>query len=481
MPQIVADRFVRSGTAWIDLATGEAVRLRLAPAGSASAQMAWNGRCAQLANLRHPLINPLIDYGMAGAGRIFEAYAAYGPVRERGTRAESLLSHAACFLEAHEVALTRPLADFVLRPISIGSSGTARGTPFDSAHARPLAPLRARRTPDSPARHRLCNAAVCSTHRRRARRGPAGRRVPGVDCGGAGLGSAHVPAAGRADGTASGIRADCAGRPADHPWVADHLLARHVCVIGGETCGTAQDAAIASVLTRLSAASPRRHVVLSFGRPLDRADAAHVRMDPMGITAMTGMVFVDPGGGPSPDDLFDAARRADGRPGRFLAELGAYVEEPARSATMAVHETAQPYVVGPAAGSKLRAEERSGRTAALLRRAAGRGEALARTGRHASAARVLTRAVRVLSHSGGHADAARCGILLGWLALDRGRTAEAAQSFETAREVCPDGVRERDGGHRARALPGPTMAGSSMRKRRCGRRCWRPERLAIAR
>ncbi len=128
MLQIVGDRFVRSGTAWIDLATGEAVGLRLAPAGSASAQMAWNGRCAQLANLRHPLINPLIDYGMAGAGRVFEAYAAYGPVRERGTRAESLLSHAASFLEAHEVALTRPLADFVLRPISIGSSGTARGT-----------------------------------------------------------------------------------------------------------------------------------------------------------------------------------------------------------------------------------------------------------------------------------------------------------------------------------------------------------------
>ncbi len=140
-----------------------------------------------------------------------------------------------------------------------------------------------------------------------------------------------------------------------HPWVADHLLARHVCVMGGETCGgTAQDAAIASVLTRLSAASPRRHVVLSFGRPLDRADAAHVRMDPMGITAMTGMVFVDPGGDLSPDDLFAAARRADGRPGRFLAGLGAYVAEPARTATMAVHETAQPYVVRPVAGSKRR-------------------------------------------------------------------------------------------------------------------------------
>jgi DNA-binding NtrC family response regulator/tetratricopeptide (TPR) repeat protein len=226
-----------------------------------------------------------------------------------------------------------------------------------------------------------------------------------------------------------------------HAWLADHLLARHVCVIGGEPCGgTAADAAIASVLTRLSAASPRRHVVLSFGRPLDRADAAQVRMDPMGITAMTGMVFVDPRGGLSPEDLFAAARRAEGRPGRFLAELGAYVEEPARTAAMVVHETAQPYVVGRAAGSELAAAERTGRTAALLRRAAGRGEALARMGRHASAARVLTRAVRVLSSSGGHADAARCGILRGWLALDRGHIDHAVESFETAREVCPDGV-----------------------------------------
>ncbi len=53
---------------------------------------------------------------------------------------------------------------------------------------------------------------------------------------------------------------------------------------------------------------------------------------------------------------------------------------------------------------------------------------------------MLTRAVRVLSHSGGHTEAARCGILLGWLALDRGRVADAVESFERAREACPDGT-----------------------------------------
>ncbi len=111
-----------------------------------------------------------------------------------------------------------------------------------------------------------------------------------------------------------------------------------------------------------------------------------------------------------------------------------------RTATMVVHEIAHPYVVETAPAPKPRGGERAGRTAGLLRRASGRGEALARTGRHAAARRVLTRAIRVLSGSGGHADAARCGILLGWLALDRGRTVDGALSFEKARAVCPDGV-----------------------------------------
>ena len=35
MPQMLADRFVASGARWIDLATGDVVRLYVAPAGSA--------------------------------------------------------------------------------------------------------------------------------------------------------------------------------------------------------------------------------------------------------------------------------------------------------------------------------------------------------------------------------------------------------------------------------------------------------------
>src|SRR3954466_12926995 len=120
MPQMLADRFVSPGGAWIDLATGDAVRIHVARAGPARDQLAWNARCAALANLRHPLINPLIDYGLAGRDRTFEAYAVHGAVRAGGVAGQTLLAHAARFLRAHDVALTRPLADLVLRQVTHG-------------------------------------------------------------------------------------------------------------------------------------------------------------------------------------------------------------------------------------------------------------------------------------------------------------------------------------------------------------------------
>ncbi|MDP9324730.1 MAG: hypothetical protein M3P13_13925, partial [Acidobacteriota bacterium] len=109
-----------SGSAWIDLATGGSVRLRLVPAGSSAEQKEWSARCATLANLRHPVINPLIDYGAAGTDHLFEAYAAHGPLRAGGHAAERLLAHAVRFLHANEIALERPLADFVLRQVNNG-------------------------------------------------------------------------------------------------------------------------------------------------------------------------------------------------------------------------------------------------------------------------------------------------------------------------------------------------------------------------
>ena len=93
MPQVVADRFVRANGVWIDLATGEATTLRIVEAGSQQEQFVWNTQCAALANLRHPLINPLIDYGIIDSQRRFEAYATRSPIRISARIADRMAAH----------------------------------------------------------------------------------------------------------------------------------------------------------------------------------------------------------------------------------------------------------------------------------------------------------------------------------------------------------------------------------------------------
>jgi DNA-binding NtrC family response regulator/tetratricopeptide (TPR) repeat protein len=223
-----------------------------------------------------------------------------------------------------------------------------------------------------------------------------------------------------------------------HPVLATTLAHRHVCLLTGDE--SEDEETIADVLSRLGSSSTRRHVVLSFGRRLDRRQRPSVHVEPMGITAMTGMVFVDREDGPQPDQLFEAARRADGRPGRFLAHLGAYIPREASAGVMVVHETAHPYMETAREQPRRELPPAQRRTAGALSRAADRGDALARAGRHASARRVLTRAHRVLSARGDRLGAATCLLRLGWLALDRAGLEAAVEYFEKARDLSQDGA-----------------------------------------
>src|SRR4051812_224759 len=117
VPQLLADRFASAGGQWVDLATGAAVRIRVAPAGSLRTQLEWNSRCAALAGLRHPAINPLIDYGMADAQHSFEAYVAGEPLRADTGAATRLMNHAARFLAGHDGYLHAAPLEYLLRPI----------------------------------------------------------------------------------------------------------------------------------------------------------------------------------------------------------------------------------------------------------------------------------------------------------------------------------------------------------------------------
>jgi DNA-binding NtrC family response regulator len=73
--RLVADRFVThdDGEA-IDLATGLRVQLLVSPAVSVEAQLAWSAACDWFQRLHHPAVAPLVDYGLLGRDRRFEAW-----------------------------------------------------------------------------------------------------------------------------------------------------------------------------------------------------------------------------------------------------------------------------------------------------------------------------------------------------------------------------------------------------------------------
>jgi DNA-binding NtrC family response regulator/tetratricopeptide (TPR) repeat protein len=417
MSAILAERFLplgrtRSGepASWIDLASGERVIVRLAPAGSRHDQMVWSRGCEVLSNLRHPLINPLLDFGLAG-GMAFEAYREDGrgePPRRPGP----LARHAARFLTAHG-----------LDPAGVlGGPALRGGIAMRPGPARPLGvSLQPRSAYDAivealdTARPAGASAIAIA--------GPdqSGLRTLRVLAARAARLQGYVPVTPRA----LHIRS----------WVVRYVAERHVCVLVGES-DDGSGAAVAALLARLTAAGARRHVVLSFVRARGH-NGRGISLDWMGVRAMTSMVYIDPEQGPAPDDLIDAARKADGRPGLFLSQLGSAAFECHRPVIHFVHETSPEYVVskrpsvpGPA-GSR--------RNAVALR-AVARAEMLARQGRHSSALRVLVRACRLLRARGDVAAAAHSALVRGWLLLDRGQIGRAVDGFDDARELAPEGA-----------------------------------------
>ena len=126
--ELIADRFVRWDGAWYDVASGERVLLHLARAGSAVRQVEWAEGCDILASLRHPLLQPLIDFGAADGTWLFEAYAPRAPIETSAAAGCRLMTHAVRFLDAHGVVLTRDLAGCVFRPVIGGRF--ARGRPL---------------------------------------------------------------------------------------------------------------------------------------------------------------------------------------------------------------------------------------------------------------------------------------------------------------------------------------------------------------
>jgi DNA-binding NtrC family response regulator/tetratricopeptide (TPR) repeat protein len=414
MFELLADRFVPLSRAWIDLASGCRVQLRVTRAGGRAAGMQWSDRCAELARVRHPLVNPLLDFGMLDRERTFEAYGVRGALTACGAAGSLLLTHAVRFLQSRSIALTAEVARAALRDVSPGARGP-RGRALGVI-------LQPRAVLDS-----LSEALDEASPG-----GVAAIVVAGPD--GCGLRTLRTLAAreARTKGyvpVSSAVLLRLAS-------IRELLGDRHVCVLLDENVSAAERSLVAAFLAGLATRSARRHVLVRFVRSPERLPRA-LEVQPMTASALTAMVFVDRDCGPSPDDIAEAVRYAAGRPGDCLARLHAVGFDDHAARIALARESSPAYA--PTAARVLPA-----RTARRIRRplidAPERGVRLAARGRHASAIRLLTRAVRVLEGRGDNQLAAVCSEAMGWIDRDRGRSERALESFERARSLAGDGA-----------------------------------------
>ena len=223
---------------------------------------------------------------------------------------------------------------------------------------------------------------------------------------------------------------------ASRPWLDDALLTRHVALLAWRDADRGASGALAALVARLGAASTRRHVLIRFGRNED-ADGRALHVDRMGGTAMQAMVYLDREDGPSLDELQHGIREAEGRPGTLVERLRAVPPGQRRAAIALVHESSPDYAIDHAPPARAPAPPRrrisEGLRGAPARAARLAAQRTARRRRQASDARHAG-----VLRSRGAADEARCGLALGWILRNRGRSIEAMRQFDRARRLQPE-------------------------------------------
>ena len=299
---LLADRYLRCAGCWIDLATARAVLVAVRDAGAKRSQVEWAERCAMLSLLRHPLLNPLIDFGVAGPASLFEVYAPRGRLAASPAAARTVITHAMRFLAAHGIQVPPPMAPYLLRQVE--RSRTAGGV-----RERPIGVVL------QPRRAMAALGEVLVAP------GPPGTTTVRVAAGGGmGLRTLWTELARRA--RVEGFVPVCPEALERWPMVIEYCESRHLCLFTQRETAWAQRGAAAGLLARAARRGARPHLCLVAERSTGRADGA-IQIEAMGRTEMTSMVYVDPDYGPSAAEILDAVRQSEGSPGRFVSWLSA--------------------------------------------------------------------------------------------------------------------------------------------------------------
>ena len=449
---LVADRFADTGDGRVlDLATGDDVVLTIASAGGPTDQLRWTARCDWFQRLAHPSLATLVDYGLIGESRRFEAWRCGGARRESA---------------ADESAGGAPRRQTFLRACGLTASSAADGQPpFETVEERraPLPSFRARRgvsvrrdMPSDPA-FPVDNCGLVRVERRAMaavaelfeRTGRCSRSLRSC---------------------ASGARTDPAGLRHCSIWRGWRVSTgscRSTCgcwARRSRVCSTDASAFLIDDGTSawrrglLDAAirSPQAHVVV-FTSCEDARGVPGVGLARLSAAALTAAVR--PSHVAVDDRVRRAAARADGLPGRFRSEAAG---RPLRTRRPGIRR-----VGGGRAGSVLRRDRYAvvsrsgaGQPARLRRRRrvaspGDRGAGAAPAGRHAPGDRELRQAIGGLARRGDWEGASQGSLALAASLLKRGRPREAVAVLGRGSRALPADCRRR----------GVERAGRAVRRR----------------
>ena len=449
---LVLDRFVNvGGGRGVDLATGQAVWLYLEPEGDQARHLRRLHTAIALAAIRHPLLAPLLDFGMECRGTWVEVYGRHwsGPVVASGSLSRLRSPQAVdVILEAAGLVAVQP-ASRAHFPTDAGGlvcpGPTARlrlRDPIDRGEPPPLATdadrrviaIRLQRRPELD---QLLD--VLDDDRARGARiltlvAPPGsglRTLFGAFAREARL-RGFVPVTGW----------PVPASPRDAALRDDVLAHRHIVVLDDQRLRRAAEPAWVSALLRcIGPTDGRAHLVVAGVTRATTEPALHLR--PLDAHVLTRAAICT--GWPQAEvdaAIGRATRTSGGWPGRFVPALcralgageASYPTVAGRGASHVaeslerVTAPARSVLVAPGAGVP-RVDEHSWRDDGDLRRA----RDLAARGRHAAAERVLRRALGALRRRSRSADAGRIALAIGRLLHERGRLTAAAGLFEQAR------------------------------------------------
>ena len=427
----------------LDLATGDRVVLTMTSAGGESDQRRWALRCDTLQKLRHPSLARLVDYGIAGESRRFEAWRCDGPwcgsaaqseeTRARASRVFGASSLCDGSLSAASVHHSRT-GPVVLPEATTGYSEERR----DAGHCDLPLHDRGINTIERPAVAALGELFERTGGTRphiAALWGPigAGKRTAIDDLARMARLQGFVPVAARVLSA-----------------LADRLRGRSLFVIDDEESRLGW-----RVLLGAALASPRPHVLLFIGRE-DVPSVDGIGLEPVSADALVGAVSPRSETGADAARLRRMAGQAGGWPGRFARLLWRERATPGfdaphttpsrrraeldptarrRTSPFRVAEQSAMYGVDDNLSVALTTRPPSGPDAAELAALARRvdlGSRLVADGRHASGERVLRQAIGGLSRREDWEHAGEGSLALASMLLRRGRVRDAQAALQSA-------------------------------------------------